>query len=219
MKKLISLLMIAAMAVSLLAGCRRNVPAESTHNGETAHTEPSTAYTEQTEPSAQHTEAEPTGTADTQSARILEKIWAEYAANERFAVYGGTVENSVMDAPGDLDLTNTDEITTKYLLPEDQLANVKEAASLVHLMNNNIFTGVVFQLQNGADLRAVAKALRGNVQQNRWICGQPDRLLIAEVEGQLLMAYGSKENMNTFHSKLKTAYKDADILYDEAITE
>ena len=80
MKKRISLLMIAAMAVSLLVGCRRNVPAESTHNGETAHTEPSTAYTEHTEPSAQNTEAEPTGTADTQSARILEKIWAEYAA-------------------------------------------------------------------------------------------------------------------------------------------
>ena len=217
MKKLISLFMIAAMAASLLAGCRRNVPEESAYHTEDTHTEPSTQHTEHTEEPA-HTEGELTGTAKTESAHILAKIWAEYAADERFSSYGGTVEHSVSDAPGDLDMTNTDEIITKYLMPVDHLANVKEAASLVHLMNSNIFTGVVFRLHSNADLHTVAKALRTNVQQTRWICGQPDRLLIAEVEGQLLMAFGSSETMDTFNGKLQTAYQNADILYDEAIT-
>ena len=218
MKKFMSLLILAAMAVTLLAGCRGNVPAESSDNTGNSQTMPSA--TEQTGPSDATTN--PTdaisGMANTESARILAKIWESYGENERFASYGGTVEHSVTDAPGDLDLSNTEEIVTKYMLPEAQLPNVEEAASLVHLMNSNIFTGVVFRLKEGADLSAVAKAVRTNVQQTRWICGQPDRLLIAQVEGQLLMAFGGTDAMNTFKGKLQAVYQNAAVLYDEAIT-
>jgi hypothetical protein len=163
---------------------------------------------------------EPTqiGTATSTSAQILNKIWMGYGENERCASYGGTVEHSINDAPGDLDLSNTEEITNRYLLPLDQLANVENGASLVHLMNNNIFTAAAFKMKDGADVRAAAKALRDNIQKNRWLCGQPDHLLVAEAERHLLMAFAAKENMDTFRQKLSTAYSGATIIYDEAVT-
>lgn len=157
------------------------------------------------------------GTATSTSAQILTKIWAEYAENERFAAYGGTVEHSINDAPGDLDMTNAEEITSKYLLPEDQLASVQSGASLVHLMNNNIFTAAVFALKEGTDVRNAAKALRDNIQKTQWICGQPDLMMVAQVDGHLLMAFGAKDSMEIFRQKLKAVYPDTTVIYDEAV--
>jgi len=220
MKKITAILLTMVMLLSLMAGCT---------GGNTGDTQPSTTPTQEsttpTQPTTQPTEATtmpteaiPMGTASTTSAQILAKIWTEYAENERFACYGGTVEHSVSDAPGDLDMTNTEEIITKYLLPADQLANVESGASLVHLMNSNIFTAAVFKLKEGADVRAAAKALRDNIQKTQWLCGQPDHLLVAEVEGHLLMSFAAKEAMDTFRQSLKTAYTETAIIYDEAVT-
>lgn len=158
------------------------------------------------------------GTADTTSAQILSKIWTQYDVNERFASYGGTVEHSVNDAPGDLDMSNTEEITAKYLLPVEQVAMVENGASLVHLMNSNIFTAATFAMKEGNDVKTAAKALRDNIQKTQWICGQPDWLLIAEVEGHLLMSFGAREIMDTFRQKLSAAFENASILYDETVT-
>lgn len=216
MKKCMMLLLVCALLMTCLTGCRMSgsvdtAPSTQPTDGSTApSTEPSQAPTDDA--------TMPQGSASTESARILSNIWSAYADNERFAVYGGAVENSVSDGPGDLDISNTEELTARYLLPEDQLSAVREGASLVHLMNNNIFTGVVFRLTDAADEKSVAKALRDNVQSNQWICGQPDQLLIADLDDDhLLMVFGSTEVVDTFRSRLSGVYADADILYDEKI--
>ena len=208
MKKCLLLVLVAVLALSCLTGCRMATPVDTTPT-----TTPTTAPTDApTEPS------QPAGAATTESARILSNIWAAYGDEERFASYGGAVENSIADAPGDLDITNTEEITTRYLLPESHIGSVTEAASLVHLMNNNIFTAVVFKLANSADATAVAKALRDNVQSNQWICGQPDRLMIVNMnDGHLLMVFGSTDTVDTFRGKLAGVYAGATTVYDEGI--
>lgn len=216
MKKLTSILLVMVMVISVATGCRRQTPQESTNRTEST-TEPTTAATDHTQQPTQ-TEPEMMGSADTGSAKILSKIWDAYGADERFSSYGGTVEHSVSDAPGDLDMANTEELTARYLVPTEYLPDLEEGASLVHLMNNNIFTGVVFRIREGAQLSTVAKALRENVQRNQWICGQPDRLLIAEVDGHLLMAFGSTDAMAIFSTRLNAVYAHSRILYDEAIT-
>lgn len=217
MKRTIAILLVLMMTMVSLAGCRFGGNEDTTGS-----TDPST-QPNQTQPSTQETkpsESQSTdntlGTGGSTGAQILSGIWAAYGDEERFAAYGGTVEHSVADAPGDLDMNNTEELTTKYLLPVEQLAKVKSAASLVHLMNSNIFTGVVFEVDgSAADL---ASAIRTNVQKTQWICGQPDQLLMAEVEGHLVMAFGSKDAMDVFRSKLSQVYGNASVLYDEAIT-
>ena len=196
---------------AMVAGCRSNVPQET--DGHITPTDASTnptVMTEATVPSA------PVGTAESDSAKILQNIWEQYPENERFAVYGGAVEQSVADGPGDLDMLMTEELTTRYMLPEDQLQKVEQGASLVHLMNNNIFTAAVFRVKE--DVQNLAKSWRAGIQETRWICGQPDRLIMAQpVEGFLLMAFGSQDAMASFRSKLIAAFPAAQILYEEAI--
>ena len=207
MKKLFAIFLAVAM-IAAMTGCRTATPMDTTPS-----TQPSTSPTQST------TETPTQGTsAQSDSAKILASIWQTYAEDERFAVYGGAVENSVADAPGDLDITNAEEITGRYLLPEAQLSAVTEAASLVHMMNNNIFTAVVFRLSDSAQMQTVAKALRDNVQGNQWICGQPDKLLVADMgNGHLLMVFGSSEAVDTFKTRLSGVYASATTLYDENI--
>lgn len=217
MKKLLMLFLTFAMLASMLTGCRMgSAPTDATDA-----TQPATQPTTQpTQAPTNPTETEPqlSGSADTSSAKLLAAIWAAYGEEDRFASYGGTVENSVADAPGDLDMTNTEELTGKYLLPQRVLDQVENGASLVHLMNNNIFTAAAFGMKQDADLKAEAKALRDGLQSTQWICGQPDRLLVAQVDGHLLMAFAAKEAMDTFRQNLQSVYPSAAILYDEAVT-
>ena len=89
---------------------------------------------------------------------------------------------------------------------------------MVHLMNNNIFTAVVLRLDESVTVQTVAKALRDNVQNNQWICGQPDKLLMADMNNaHLLMVFGSADTVDLFRGKLSGVYADATILYDENI--
>ena len=88
----------------------------------------------------------------------------------------------------------------------------------MHLMNSNLFTAAAFRLKSGTDTEAFAKALRENIQKNQWICGQPDRLLIAQPESDaLLVAFGSEDAMKTFGDKFDQIYAGAKTYFDEAI--
>lgn len=216
MKNFTAILLTLVMVLCLMTGCTGGTVADETVNPTQETTMPTEAPTQPTTAPTEPTQA--VGTADTSAAQLLAKIWAQYGTDQQFASYGGTVEHAVNDAPGDLDMTNTDEITNKYLLPVDQLGAVESGASLVHLMNNNIFTAAAFKLKDSAQVRTVAKALRDNIQKARWLCGQPDELLIAEADGHLLMAFAAKENMEIFQQNLNKAFADATILYDEAVT-
>ena len=130
-----------------------------------------------------------------------------------------TMEKPVDSAPGKLDLSNTEEILSKYLIPQERLGEVEEGASLVHLMNSNLFTAAAFRLKNDADAETFAKALRENIQKNQWICGQPDRLVVAAPAGDtVLMVFGSEEAMELFGDSFTRAFPDAKVYFDEAIT-
>ena len=211
MKK-IALLLMAAVLLSVLSGCRVSVEPTTTAHKTTAPvmttrplitTQPTTTIG---------------NTSTTETTQILSAVWDSYAQEERFAAYGGTVEHSVADAPGALDMAAIDELTNAYLMPVERLEEVAEAASLVHMMNSNIFTGVVLQPKPTGQLRAFADDWRGVIRENRWICGQPDRLLMLAVdETHLLMAFGSNEAMDTFRTKTAAIYGQSKTLYDEPI--
>ena len=218
MKRTVAILLAALMTMLPLTGCRMggNTDTTGTTQPSTEATQPSTEATQPSTEATQPSTEDTLGTGASSGAQILSAIWGAYADEERFAAYGGTVEHSVADAPGDLDMNNTEELTTKYLLPVEQLSKVKSAASLVHMMNSNIFTGVVFEVDG--DVKELADAIRQNVQKTQWICGQPDQLLMAQVEEHLLMAFGSKDAMDVFRTKLSQVHSGTSVLYDEAIT-
>jgi len=149
---------------------------------------------------------------------VLENIWAAYGDEEKFPIIGGNMEAPVDGAPGNYDMAYAENLTWNLLVPADQLANVDQAATMIHMMNANTFTCGVVHMAAGADAAAFAAAMREAVQGNQWMCGFPETLVIAVIGGEyVLVAFGVNDAMNPFQTHLAEAYADAEVLYNEPV--
>ena len=213
MKKIITCALTMVMALSLMAGCA------SSGANESVPTQPP-VYGEDTMPTftapVLGDETEPAG--DASAVAVLENIWAKYGDDEKFAVIGGNMENPVDGAPGNYDMAYAENLTYNLLVPAEQLTNVSEAATMIHMMNANTFTSGVIRLADGVDAAAFAAAMRDAIQGNQWMCGFPETLVIASIGDYVLIAFGVNDAMNPFQAHLAEAYPDAVSLYNEAIT-
>ena len=211
MKKIISLALAGVMALSL-AACGSSKPAETTAPETTV---PETTVAPETTAPEAETQAP---AASTGSLAVLENIWNLYAEDEKFAVIGGNIEAPVDGAPGIYDMAYAENLTWNLLIPEDQLANVDEAATMVHMMNANTFTCGVVHLAEGADATTFGNTMRDAIQNNQWMCGFPETLTIAVIEdAYVLIAFGVNDAMNPFMTHFGEAYPDVQVLFNEAI--
>ena len=212
MKKIISLALAAVLALSLVA-CGNGTPAETTLPTDTTPVETTTP--------AESTPVEttvPSASDSTGAVAVLENIWNLYAEDEKFAVIGGNMESPVDGAPGNYDMAYAENLTWNLLIPETELANIDEAATMIHMMNANTFTCGVVHLVEGADAEAFAQVMRDAIQNNQWMCGFPETLTVAVVEGgYVLIAFGVNDAMNPFMNHFGEAYPEANILFNEAV--
>ena len=186
MKKLISLVLVLALALSMTAcGGKKQ---------------------EATEPAVE---------APASSLEILETVWAMFGNDEKFPVIGGDMANPVNDAPGAYNLAD-ENIAYTLLIPAEQLGNVTEAASMIHMMNANTFTCAAYKLGDvsAADFGA---AMKDAVMGNMWMCGFPDSLLISAIGEYVVVAFGVNDAMNPFATHLAAAYPGAETLVNEPI--
>ena len=123
--------------------------------------------------------------------------------------------DTIQEGPGALDPANTDMLLYTLLVPEEQVANVKEAASLLHMMNANTFTCGAYHLSDDVSAADVASSLRDNIMNRQWMCGFPDKLVVASMGQYVVSVYGNEELVNTFRDKLKGSYPSVTVLYDE----
>ena len=148
---------------------------------------------------------------------IMETIWAGYADEEKFPVIGGSMAAPVDGAPGSYDIAD-ENITYNLLIPAEQLANVSEAASMIHMMNANTFTGACYKLADGVKAADFGEAMKAAVMGNQWMCGFPDKLFIAAFgDSYVVVAFGVNDAMNPFKTHLTEAYPEAVTLVDEPI--
>ena len=92
-----------------------------------------------------------------------------------------------------------------------------EAASLVHMMNANTFTAGAFHVTNSSDVDTVVSDLKDNIMNRQWMCGFPDKLVVATVDEVVVAMYGDEELINSFRDTLTASYPAAVIDFDEAI--
>lgn len=150
---------------------------------------------------------------------LLNTVWATYSEEEKFPVSGGDYDHPVDDAPGAFDISNADNMDDMLGFPGPSVANLVDAASLMHMMNANTFTCGALRVKNGDDAAKLAEDLRDAIQNKQWMCGFPDKLVIATLGNYVVSVYGDEELVNTFRDKLQAAYSDAAIAYDEMIGE
>ena len=215
MKKIISLVLAGVMALSL-AACGSS-GAESTTG---ATNETTIAPIETTIPETTAPEAETTApaAASTGALAVLENIWNLYGEDEKFAVIGGNMESPVDGAPGNYDMAYAENLTYNLLVPAESLTSIDEAATMIHMMNANTFTCGVVHLTEGTDAEAFAQTMRDAIQGNMWMCGFPETLTVAVIEGEyVLIAFGVNDAMNPFMTHFGEAYPEANILFNEAV--
>lgn len=152
---------------------------------------------------------------------VLNKVWDSYTNDEKFPAAGGDMSEANMkdDAPGNVALDDADTVAYLTSFPADMVDKLDAAASLMHMMNANTFTCGALRVKNGDDAAKLAEDLRDAIQNKQWMCGFPDKLVIATLGNYVVSVYGDEELVNTFRDKLQAAYSDAAIAYDEMIGE
>lgn len=193
MKKILALMLVLVMAVSM-AACAGN------NNNET-------------------TEAQTTAPAFAEGNTLvaLQNIWAKYSVAGQFPVMGGNPEDGSMEGPALWNKEYLENLAYTLYIPEADMASIDEAATVVNMMMANNFSCGVLHLTEGTDIAAFAATMCDALKNNQWICGQPDQVLIAEVDGCVLVAFGVNDGINPFATAVTEGCPSAKVLYQEAL--
>ena len=184
------LLFLSVMMVSVLSGCGGQKDSQAEQGGGQSQ------YTEE----------------------VLNQVIEAYGEDELFSMYGGDQENAVMDGPGKFDITKTEELESVYGLAADQSSNIEDAATMVHLMNANTFTGAVYRIKEGVDMNDFADALKSCILARQWICGQPDTLVLINVDGRyIITAFGEAGIIENFKTNALSALSGAQVITEAPV--
>jgi hypothetical protein len=193
MKKIIALIMVAVLMLTF-AACGGNTD----NNGDTNKEETPAV-----------TIASP--------VELLNTVWATYADEEKFPVAGGDEANMSMEGPGVFGLENGGEgFVAITHFPAESVAKIDSAATLMHMMNANTFTGAAYHVVD-ADMAALATEVKDSVMATRWMCGFPEKLVIVTVGEYMVSYFGHADLVSTFTAKLQAAYPSAEVVVDEPI--
>ena len=148
---------------------------------------------------------------------LLNTVWATYSEEEKFPVSGGDYDHPVDDAPGAFDISNADNMDYMLGFPGPSVANLVDAASLMHMMNANTFTAGAFHVASSSDVDSVVSDLKDNIMNRQWMCGFPDKVVVVTMGQFVVSVYGAEDLVNTFRDKLQNCFSSAVVVYDEPI--
>lgn len=192
MKKSIIFLLSAVMAITMI-GCGKNKGADKEPNKDSSYES---------------------------ALDVLNTVAEAYAEDEKFPMSGGDSENLSTEGPAAFNVSKTDELDTVLGLPKEESSHIDDAASLVHMMNSNIFTGAAYHLTKDTDMEEFSKAVKEHVLSRQWICGMPDTLVILKVDNEyVITAFGADELIETFKENADSSLEDSQVLLETSVTE
>lgn len=148
---------------------------------------------------------------------ILETVWKKYSADDKFAAMGGSEKNMKEDTPGEFDLGDAEALDFELGFPKAEVGKLDDAASLLHMLNQNTFTCGVYHVKNSADIEALAAKIKDNILARNWMCGFPEKLVIMTVGDYIVSVFGAAELISTFTAKLTDSYGSVRQLFDVPI--
>ncbi len=193
MKKILALLLAAVMVLSL-AAC-------SDKGSEGGATSPSGAQTNQPK----------------SALEILEKVWSKYSADEKFPATGGSEKQMKEDMPGKFDVSDAEALDFELGFPKANASEIDDAASLMHMLNQNTFSCGVYRVKDSGNVEALAGKIKENILARQWLCGFPEKLVILTIGDYIVSVFGAGELTDTFVAKLSAEYSSAKQLFDVPI--
>ena len=150
---------------------------------------------------------------------LYNKIWGTYTDDEKFPSGGGDAEHNSDEGPGFFDIEKNKESLKTYIhITDELLATVNnEAANLIHMMNTNTFSSAIFHLKDASTAESFAKEYEKAVQNTRWMCGFPERVVVLSVGEYVAVAFGHEDLTSTFKTKCLAVDSSAKLLIDNAI--
>ncbi len=138
---------------------------------------------------------------------VLNGIWADYSL-EKFSVGGGDEEHMTMDAAGEYSPTKTEALQSMYCVDPETAKTITSMATLQHMLNANVFTGMVIETE---EVDALATTMETNIKNNHWMCGSPNVYSIVQLDAtHVLVMYGDVAIVDEFE-------KVAGELYDTTV--
>ena len=193
MKKILALLLAAVMVLSLAACADKG--------SEGGATSPSGAQTNQPK----------------SALEILEKVWSKYSTDEKFPATGGSEKHMKEDKPGKFDVSDAEALDFELGFPKAQASEIDDAASLMHMLNQNNFSCGVYHVKGSGNAEALAGKIKENILARQWLCGIPEKLVILTVGDYIVSVFGAGELTDTFVAKLSAEYSSAKQLFDVPI--
>ena len=190
MKKILALLLAAVMVLSL-AAC-------TDKGSEGGATSPSGAQTNQPK----------------SALEILEKVWSKYSADEKFSATGGSEKHMKEDKPGKFDVSDAEALDFELGFPKANASEIDDAASLMHMLNQNNFSCGVYHVKDSGNVEALAGKIKENILARQWLCGFPEKLVILTIGDYIVSVFGAGELTDTFIAKLSAEYSSAKQLFD-----
>ena len=193
MKKILTFVLAAVMVLSL-ASC-------TDKGSEGGATSPSGAQTNQPK----------------SALEILEKVWSKYSTDEKFPATGGSEKHMKEDKPGKFDVSDAEALDFELGFPKAQASEIDDAASLMHMLNQNNFSCGVYHVKDSGNVEALAGKIKENILARQWLCGFPEKLVILTVGDYIVSVFGAGELTGTFVAKLSAEYSSARQLFDVPI--
>ena len=193
MKKILAFILAAVMVLSLAACADKG--------SEGGATSPSGAQTDQPK----------------SALEILEKVWSKYSTDEKFPATGGSEKHMKDDKPGKFDVSDAEALDFELGFPKAQASEIDDAASLMHMLNENNFSCGVYHVKDSGNAEALAGKIKENILARQWLCGFPEKLVILTVGDYIVSVFGAGELTDTFVAKLSAEYSSAKQLFDVPI--
>ncbi len=144
---------------------------------------------------------------------VLNTIWATYGDDEKFAVGGGDADHMNMEGPGEYSIADAEVLDNALGIPAASVSKIKNAASMMFMMNANSFTAGAYQLNNASDAQTLADEIKAHLSERQWMCGFPERLYIVSVGDVVVATFGVADFMDVYVQKVGTI-EGATVLVD-----
>lgn len=151
------------------------------------------------------------------SAVDVLKMVSETGKEIEFPYIGGDFEHAKEDEPGIFDIDKKDELPNLGL-PESEFDHIEEAASMMHMMNANIFTSAVYKIKDDVKIDPFVDNVKNELSGRQWLCGAPEKMLIMKVSDEyVLTAFGEEKVLDEFKAKAVKALDGAKISVEAPI--
>lgn len=193
MKKILAFILAAVMVLSLAACADKGSEGGATSSSGAQKDQPKSAL------------------------EILEKVWSKYSTDEKFPATGGSEKHMKDDKPGKFDVSDAEALDFELGFPKAQASEIDDAASLMHMLNQNNFSCGVYHVKDSGNAEELAGKIKENILARQWLCGIPEKLVILTVGDYIVSVFGAGELTDTFVAKLSAEYSSAKQLFDVPI--